>query len=67
MPDGFVVDPIDIPAGSAPDTTDVDKRDLLTIFGLDKKIQVKDTFFHNANSAFRREIWKKIPLSLIHI
>ena len=44
-------------------TTDVDKRDLLTIFGLDKKIQVKDTFFHNANSAFRRDIWKKIPFN----
>ena len=43
--------------------TDVDKRDLLTIFGLDKKIQLKDTFFHNANSAFRREIWKKIPFN----
>ena len=42
-------------------TSAIDKRDLLTIFGLDKKIQVKDTFFHNANSAFRKEIWKKIP------
>src|SRR5262249_33607994 len=34
-------------------TTDSDKRDLITVFGLDKKIQVKDPFFHNANSAFR--------------
>lgn len=42
-------------------TSDFDKRDLLTIFGLDKKIQIKDTFFHNANSAFRKELWKKIP------
>jgi len=42
-------------------TSDLDKRDLLTVFGLDKKIQVKDTFFHNANSAFRREIWSKFP------
>ena len=42
-------------------TSDLDKRDLLTIFGLDKKVQVKDTFFHNANSAFRKEIWNKIP------
>ena len=42
-------------------TSAIDKRDLLTIFGLDKKIQVKDTFFHNANSAFRKQIWKKIP------
>jgi len=44
-------------------TSDIDKRDLLTIFGLDKKIQIKDTFFHNANSAFRRETWKKIPFN----
>lgn len=36
---------------------DTDKRDLLTIFGLDKKIQKKDTYFHNANSAFRRDTW----------
>ena len=42
-------------------TSDLDKRDLLTIFGLDKKIQVKDSFFHNANSAFRRDIWGKYP------
>ena len=26
-------------------TSDFDKRDLLTIFGLDKKVQIKDTFF----------------------
>ena len=44
-------------------TSDVDKRDLLTIFGLDKKVQIKDTFFHNANSAFRKEVWKKIPFN----
>ena len=44
-------------------TSDLDKRDLLTVFGLDKKIQVKDSFFHNANSAFRRDIWDKYPFS----
>ena len=38
-----------------------DKRDLLITFGLDKKIQQKDTFFHNANSAIKREVWNKIP------
>ena len=38
---------------------DADKRDLAIVFGLDKKIQKKDTFFHNANSAFRRELWRK--------
>ncbi len=37
-----------------------DKRDLYLIFGLDKKIQIKDTFFHNANSIIRKEVWKKI-------
>ncbi|MBU0574071.1 MAG: glycosyltransferase family 2 protein [Candidatus Margulisiibacteriota bacterium] len=42
-------------------TPDTDKRDLLTVFGLDKKIQLKDSFFHNANSMIRRDIWKKIP------
>ena len=44
-------------------TSNLDKRDLLTVFGLDKKIQVKDSFFHNANSAFRRDIWDKYPFS----
>ena len=42
-------------------STDFDKRDLLTFFGLDKKVQKKDTFFHNANSAFRKSLWKKFP------
>jgi glycosyltransferase involved in cell wall biosynthesis len=37
-----------------------DKRDLITIFGLDKKIQIKDPFFHNANSAFKKSTWKRI-------
>jgi len=40
-------------------TTDRDKRDLLTTFGLDPKVQKRDTFFHNANSAFRRDIWER--------
>ena len=38
-----------------------DKRDLLLVFGLDKKIQIKDNFFHNANSIIRKDLWKKIP------
>jgi glycosyltransferase involved in cell wall biosynthesis len=42
-------------------TSDLDKRDLLIVFGKDKKVQVKDSFFHNANSAFRRDIWDKYP------
>ncbi|MBW3042890.1 glycosyltransferase family 2 protein [Prochlorococcus marinus] len=46
-------------------SSDVDKRDLLLVFGLDSYIQSKDSFFHNANSAFRREIWNKYPFSNI--
>ena len=42
-------------------SSDFDKRDLITVFGLDKKIQIKDSFFHNANSAFRREVWERFP------
>jgi rhamnosyltransferase len=42
-------------------SSDIDKRDLINTFGLDRKIQIKDTFFHNANSCFSREIWKKFP------
>ena len=40
-----------------------DKRDLLIVFGLDRKIQKKDSFFHNANSILRRRVWKKYPFS----
>jgi CTP:molybdopterin cytidylyltransferase MocA len=42
-------------------SSDLDKRDLLITFGLDRRVQVKDTFFHNANSAFRRDVWKRFP------
>ncbi len=44
-------------------STDVDKRDLLLVFGLDSYIQSKDSFFHNANSAFRKQIWNEFPFS----
>ncbi len=47
-----------LPVSFSPDS---DKRDLLITFGLDRRVQVKDYFFHNANSAIRREIWEKIP------
>jgi len=36
-----------------------DVRDLTYLFGLDKKIQLKDPFFHNANSMIRKSTWKK--------
>lgn len=42
-------------------TNDLDKRDLINIFGLDKKVQRKDPFFHNANSMIRRDVWGKYP------
>ncbi|MFA5094772.1 MAG: glycosyltransferase [Candidatus Omnitrophota bacterium] len=42
-------------------TPDMDKRDLALVFGLDRRVQAKDSFFHNANSMIRREIWQKIP------
>jgi glycosyltransferase involved in cell wall biosynthesis len=38
-----------------------DKRDLTISFGLDRRVQWKDPFFHNANSAVRRDIWEKFP------
>ena len=40
-----------------------DIRDLYITFGNERKIQKKDYFFHNANSAIRRSIWKKIKFS----
>lgn len=42
-------------------SSDFDKRDLHITFGLDRRVQVKDSFFHNANSAIRRERWQEIP------
>ncbi|AFS47861.1 glycosyltransferase group 2 [alpha proteobacterium HIMB5] len=46
-----------------PYSKDFDKRDLLLLFGLDKKIQKKDPFFHNANSAFKRSTWNKFKFN----
>ena len=37
----------------------LDKRDLTVVFGLDERTQRKDSFFHNANSALKREMWDK--------
>ena len=42
-------------------TEAADKRDLLIVFGRDRRVQVKDYFFHNANSMVSREIWEKFP------
>lgn len=42
-------------------TSDADKRDLALVFGLDRKVQVKDSFFHNANSMISRACWEELP------
>ncbi len=44
-------EPLDI---SEPD----DVRDLIYLFGKDKKIQTKEPFFHNANSIIRKDLWQ---------
>lgn len=41
-------------------SSDEDKRDLLIVFGEDERIQKKDSFFHNANSIIRRDVWDQI-------
>jgi glycosyltransferase involved in cell wall biosynthesis len=35
----------------------IDKRDLFRTFGPEKRVQTQDTFFHNANSMIRRDVW----------
>ena len=42
-------------------TSALDRRDLTVVFGLDERTQRKDSFFHNANSALTRDMWKKFP------
>ena len=42
-------------------SSDSDKRDLTLVFGMDKRIQKKDNFFHNANSMIPRKLWEKVP------
>ena len=42
-------------------STPADKRDLLLVFGLDRRVQEKDSFFHNANSIIRRDCWEYTP------
>ena len=36
-----------------------DIRDLYITFGNERRIQKKDNFFHNANSAIRKSVWSK--------
>ena len=42
-----------------------DKRDLLLVFGLDRKVQIKDSFFHNANSIVKKKILDEIPFDSV--
>lgn len=38
-----------------------DKRDLMIVFGPERRVQRKDSFFHNANSMIRRDILTRYP------
>lgn len=42
-------------------TSNIDKRDLLTVFSLESRVQRKDFMFHNANSIIKREVWETNP------
>lgn len=42
-----------------PDSHPFDKRDLWTTFGVERRVQRTDYFFHNANSMIRRSTWLK--------
>lgn len=44
-----------------PNCNPMDARDLLNCYGNKRKIQTKDYFFSNANSAIRRSVWEIIP------
>ena len=46
-----------------------DKRDLFNQFGIERRVQKKDVFFHNANSAILKSILKQNPFNnkVLHI
>src|SRR3546814_2683679 len=44
-----------------PDTSAIDRRDLWTTFRDERVRQRVDYFFHNANSAIRKGIWRDQP------
>jgi glycosyltransferase involved in cell wall biosynthesis len=46
-----------------PDSSPYDKRDLWITFGMDRKQQRRDYFFHNANSMIRRDLWEQMPFN----
>ena len=41
-------------------TSPDDARDLLITFGYEDRIQLKDPFFHNANSIVKRSVWDQV-------
>jgi glycosyltransferase involved in cell wall biosynthesis len=43
------------------DSHPFDKRDLWTTFGIERRVQRVDHFFHNANSMIRRSVWEVVP------
>lgn len=44
-----------------PETSDFDARDLWTTFRDERRVQHQDYFFHNANSAVRKSLWRDHP------
>jgi glycosyltransferase involved in cell wall biosynthesis len=44
-----------------PDSDAFDKRDLWTTFGVERRVQTQDFFFHNANSIIQRRVWDEVP------
>ena len=42
-------------------TSPADKRDLMIVFGPERKVQRKDSFFHNANSMVRKSVLAQYP------
>jgi glycosyltransferase involved in cell wall biosynthesis len=42
-----------------PDSHPLDKRDLWTTFGPERRTQRHDYFFHNGNSMIRRDVWQR--------
>ncbi len=44
-----------------PDTSDFDRRDLWTTFGIERRLQSRDYMFHNANCMIRRSVWDSLP------
>lgn len=44
-------------------THDIDRRDMYITFGLDRRVQIKDPFFHNANSIIRKDLWDEVSFN----